>query len=161
MMIKRLSARLTYANVMATVAVFLAIGGGVTLAAIGGSGRVKFGGEKGLTLFTYETVLSLPGVGKIQASCSKGTNIRFKNKSGKTLRATVHRSSTGDFESDTLANNESLEHFAGIPDPDTLRFQVFRTSGSGKPAADITVGSRYGGGACEQRMVTAQAVSSE
>ncbi len=160
-MLERIRGRLTYANVVATLAVCLAIGGGVTLAAVNGSGTVKFGGEKGISSEAYETVLSVPGVGKVQALCSKGTLVRFKNTSGKTLAATVERAAAGDFEEDVLADGESLETF-GFFDVDTLRFHAFRQAASGTPATDITVGVSYPGGVdCSARTVTAQAVSKD
>jgi hypothetical protein len=160
-MVQRIRGRLTYANVGATLAVCLAIGGGVTLAAVKGSGTVKFGGEKGISFESYETVLSVPGVGKIQASCSKGTLVRFKNTSGKTLAATVERAADGDFEQGVLADGQSLESFGFFP-VDTLRFHAFRRASSGTPATDITVGVSYPESPdCGGRTVTAQAVSKD
>lgn len=159
-MIKRLSPRLTYANVMATIAVFLAIGGGVTLAAIGGSGSVKFGGHKGLAFDSFDTVLTLPGVGKVQAQCSKGTFVRFKNTSGKTLHVTAHDVADDDFSGEAVPDNGSLQVLSGPDLAETIRFQAFRAGGDGTPAADITVGAKWVA-SCDQRVITAQAVSSE
>jgi hypothetical protein len=159
-MIKRLQARLTYANVMATVAVFLAIGGGVTLAAVSGSGSVKFGAEKGLNVEEFETVLSLPGIGQIQAGCFVDVSkVRFKNTSGETLQATAVRASDASFEGSALADGRSLERQGGDPQ-NTFRFHVFKADPDGTPAADVTVGSRFVE-SCAGRTVTAQAISSE
>jgi hypothetical protein len=160
---KRLSERLTYANVMATVAVCLVIGGGVTLAAVSGSAKIKFGAEKGLSISGYETVLSIPGVGKVQAFCEKGTLIRFKNTSGKTLKVTAFSEYNGDREISSVASGgSSLEFYVGGGASGSDHLHVFRASASGTPAADITVGYDYGvDGACPNRTVTAQAVSSE
>jgi hypothetical protein len=163
--VKRVTDRLSYANVMATVAVFLALGGGITMAAISGDGSVRFGAEKGLTEFEWETVLNLPGVGKVQAYCAKGTEIRFKNTSGGTLQASGLREADPAFDAATLADNESLgivvQGFGAYDNIDTLRLHVFRASAGGKPTADIIVSHQYGPAGCEQRAVAAQAVASE
>jgi hypothetical protein len=164
-MVKRVASKLSYANVMATVAVFLVLGGGITMAAISGDGSVRFGAKKGLTKFEWETVVNLPGIGKVQARCSKGTGVRFKNTSGGTLQGSVLREADSDFVATVLPDGGTLDTFAlGIAeadDIDTMRFHVFKTSASGKPMADITVGHQYGDGACENRTATAQAVASE
>jgi hypothetical protein len=158
-MLQRLLSRFSYANVMATVAVFLVLGaGGFALATVQGSGSVRFGGVKGLPVSGANVkVLAVPGVGKILAACSKGTYLRFKNTSGGPLQATAFRESDGDFEYDALADGQTLTTSA-VSDPDTVRFHAFKAADGGKPAADITVGSRYDGGACVDRAVTAQAV---
>jgi hypothetical protein len=155
-MIKRLKARLSYANVMATIAVFVAIGGGVTLAAVGGSGKVKFGGEKGISGGGFENVLSVPGVGKIQAQCLKGTFIRFKNTSGKSLYVTVEDPDSDGFTDALLADGESIQEVS--VGTQTFRFHAFRAAGGGTPAADITVGAKWTVD-CGPRAVIAQAVS--
>lgn len=156
----RLGSRLTYANVIATLALCLAIGGGVTLAAVGGSGSVKFGAEKGLSSAAFETVLSLNGIGKVQAFCDNDvTIVRFKNTSGKRLQATSVRASDGSFFGEALDDGDALQHQAGNPQA-TFRFHVFTADANGKPAADITVGSKFAT-PCPNRVVTAQAVRSE
>jgi hypothetical protein len=160
---KRVAGKLSYANVMATVAVFLALGGGITMAAISGNGSVRFGGTKGLPFFERETVLNLPGIGKVQADCEQVTEIRFRNKSGGTLQASFRRESDSDFGAAVLVDGESLATSAqltgGDDAIDTIRFHVFKADG--KPAAEITVSHRYAPGSCEARVVTAQAVASE
>jgi hypothetical protein len=160
-MIRRLLSRLSYANVMATLAVVLALGGGgFALANVSGSGDVRFGAEKGLTPGGFETVLTMPGVGKLQAVCSKGTLIRVKNTSGKTLQVTRFREIDGDFDSDTVPDGQvSTLTFIQFP-MDTVRYHVFRAGGDGTPMADLTVSTRYtDGAACAGRVVVAQALS--
>ena len=162
---KRVTGKLSYANVMATVAVFLALGGGITIAAISGDGSVRFGAEKGLTEFEWETVLTLPGIGKVQAFCSKGTSIRFRNTSGEQLQASVLRGQGAQFDGDILGQGGALAQavFADSEDSniDTMRFHVFKASASGQPMADITVSHQYGAGECDDRSAAAQAVASE
>ncbi len=164
-MMKRVAGKLSYANVMATVAVFLVLGGGVTMAAISGNGSVRFGAIKGLAVQEWETVLNLPGIGKVQAFCSKGTEIRFKNTSGGALQGSLLRETDSDFEATVLPDGSSVDTVAqGVGEEDgidTMRFHVFKTSASGKPMADITVGHQYGDLSCEDRTATAQAVASE
>jgi hypothetical protein len=161
----QISGRLSYANVMSTVAVFLALGGGVTLAAISGDGSVRFGAEKGFPVMEWSTVLNLPGIGKVQALCSKGgTGIRFKNTSGETLQASVLREGDGNVAAASLPQSQSLEMVAlgiGDDDIDTMRFHMFKASDSGTPTVDITVSHQYGDASCEQRAAAAQAVASE
>jgi hypothetical protein len=162
---KRVAGRLSYANVMSTVAVFLALGGGITLAAIQGDGSFRFGAAKDLPFLEWETVLSVPGIGKVQVFCAKGTGVRFKNTSGGTLQASVLRETDGDFEAASLAENESLETLAqgvGASDNiDTLRFHAFKASAGGKPTADLTLSHQYNDGDCANRAAAAQAVASE
>jgi hypothetical protein len=161
-MVRGLRSRLSYANVMATLAVALALGGGgFALANISGSGNVRFGAEKGLSSAHYETVLALSGVGKLKAFCGKSTLIRFKNTSSKTLQLTRFREQDGDFDSDKVAAGEvSLEtSFSGFP-RDTVRYHVFRAGGDGTPMADIAASTKYPANlACASRTVAAQALS--
>jgi hypothetical protein len=160
-MVRKLRSRLTYANVMATLAVALALGGGgFALANVSGSGNVRFGAEKGLSVGSFENVLTMPGVGKVQAICSKGTLIRVKNTSGKTFAVTRFSEVDGDFDSEVVPDGEaSTETFIQFP-MDTVRYHVFRAGGDGTPMADITVSTRYtDGAACAGRVVVAQALS--
>jgi hypothetical protein len=82
---------LTYANVMSTVAVFLAVAGGYAIGQIGGDGSVRSGTVSDLDA-DYQTVLSVPGMGKVQAACVNGdeTMIGWKT-TAKPLRVTVDR----------------------------------------------------------------------
>ncbi len=164
-MMKRVAAKLSYANVMATVAVFLVLGGGITMAAISGDGSVRFGAKNGLTASEWETVLNLPGIGRVQARCSKRTEIRFKNTSGRALQGSLLRETDSDFAATVLPDGGTLDTVAQAVEEEegieTMRFHVFKTSASGKPMADITVGHQYGDFDCEDRTATAQAVASE
>jgi hypothetical protein len=161
-MIKWLAARLSYANVMATLAVFVVLGGAAA-ATLRGNGSVKFGAEKGLDKASYETVLNLSGLGKVQAICGGQTGIRFINRSGKEVQATLEQGSDEIFFGATMADGENFEGGAATQDNgiDTLRFHVFTADADGKPMADITVSHKYPGDSnCAGRTVAAQAVAS-
>jgi hypothetical protein len=73
---KQLRGRLSYANVMATIAVFAAIGGGayaVTKSAqpVKGGGKIV-SGVRNFAPGPFQTLVKLPGIGAIKGSC--GTN---------------------------------------------------------------------------------------
>ena len=84
-MTKRILSRRSYANLMATVAVFLALGGRAW-AVVKGSGTITSRNAHGLG--GAETpVASLPGIGDITALCDQfGPSLNFVNHSGKTAR---------------------------------------------------------------------------
>ena len=129
-MFKSLRGKLTYANVVATLALFLVLAGGLAAAAISGSGTAKFGGQKGLIVSEWVTVLNLPGVGKLQGFCSKSSSFGFRNTSGKTLQATVVRNADGTAEDQILAPGERMQLGVGSGDDglSTARFQTRRAS---------------------------------
>ena len=162
-MLRRFASRLSYANVAASLALFLALaGGGFALASIQGNGSVKFGGEKGLPNdFSFETVLNLPDFGKVQAKCSKADSIRFKNTSGGTLNATAASTETAsDPEAETLANGDTISEIVFGTPVDTVRFHVYRPDADGQPMAEITASLSYGSGGCPNNNVGVQAVMS-
>jgi len=164
---RALANRLTYANVMSTLAVFLVLAGGIAAAAISGSGSVKFGGQKGLVNGEWVTVLNLPGIGKLQAFCGKSTDLGFKNTSGKKLQATASTilagSDTSEAVDGALAHGARLDIFAATGDEglSTARFHVFRPGK--EPIAEITASHRYDTGdfSCAKRSAVAQALASE
>ncbi len=69
---------------------------------VAGSGAARFGGVKGLPEGSYKDILTVPGVGKIQANCTKGTLIRFKNTTDRTLQVTAAGHGGVDFQHDSL-----------------------------------------------------------
>ena len=162
-MIWQVREKLTYANVMSTLAVFLVLGGGITAAAISGSGSVKFGGQKGVSPApSWDTILNLSGIGKVQAQCGKGTNIAFRNTSGKKLLATFLENEGGGAQDALLDDKDRLQETFEPADNgiDTIRFHVATLNG--KVMAEITASNRYPDDfACAKRTVAAQAVSSE
>ena len=162
-MFQRFLSRLTYANLMATLAVFLALGGGLALATIHGNGSVRFGGQRGLPSdHRFVTILDLQGLGKLQAACgatSPNDKVRFKNTSGGRLNATVFDEPNGDFHATPLSNGDTLQTvFAAFDSFDTVRFHVFRAGRRGTPAADIVASHKYGSG-CSGNTVAAQALA--
>jgi hypothetical protein len=162
-MLRRFASRVSYANVAATLALFLALaGGGYALATIQGNGSVKFGGEKGLPNDqSFATVLNLPDFGKVQANCSKADTVRFKNTSGGQLYATAFSNDQADDpEAAHLANGDNLSEFAFAFNPATIRFHVYRPDANGQPMAEITASLDFGGGGCANNSVAAQAVMS-
>ena len=88
-MIDRIRQRLTYANVVATLALFAAVGGGAVAAVGGSGGTVRVGAVKPGT-FPGTKVLGLAGVGVLRAECFKGnTGGQWTNRSGKPQTVTV------------------------------------------------------------------------
>ena len=161
-MLRRLISHLSYANVIATVAVFLALaGGGYALATIQGHGRVSFGGQKGLSDGSFATILNLPGIGKVQGRCGMSDSVRFKNTSGRELQATVSEGAVGDFEAEPLSDGASLsQQFHAFDGLDTVRFHVYRAGTDGTPMAEITASHKFRSG-CASNAIAVQAVSSD
>jgi hypothetical protein len=143
----RLRARLSYANVMSTAAVFLAIGGGVAFAVIQGSGKAVFSGEKGLPTVGFVKVAGVPGVGKVLGHCNGVNNtIRFKNTSGTKLTVTSFNQETGATTGPGILDDGETDDW--IAGSDTTRYHVFKFNDSGRPMADFAVTS-VAEGACE------------
>lgn len=102
-MLKRIRPRINSAHVIATIALFAALGGGYAMA-FSGSGSLQKAGLSGVPYpgppGGFTTVRSLTGIGSIQAICSGGTapGVYFRNTSGEELaiRGVSGDHSTGD-----------------------------------------------------------------
>lgn len=95
-MLRRFRRHLSPPMVVATIALFVALGGGYATA-FSGSGTLQKGNVTGLTN-SYTTVRTLTGIGSIQARCPSDGNgiLRFHNASGKSLVVDQTLSHQGD-----------------------------------------------------------------
>lgn len=159
-MLRRLFSHLTYANVMSTLAVFLVIvGGGVALASVSGTGRVKFGADRGLGS-GYTTVLSVKGVGQVQAACNGNVlTLGWRNTTSQQQVAWADRPAQDVHISIML--DPGLTPLATVGDSEGLRMHIFRGTGADRPAADVVITALPNASGCGDDHVAAGAVSSE
>lgn len=168
-MLRRMASRLSYANVMATIAVFLALGGGgyAALAAIEGSGRGVFGGRTGFdgSTSTFEPILTVPGVVSIKGSCDANATssllVKVTNISGRHL--VIHR--PRDFGEPATSGSLSPNGGSATltlwgPGGDTQYWHVFRPHGDTRPMVGLTVSGLEGQG-CADSVISAQGLSSK
>jgi hypothetical protein len=174
-MVNGLRRRFTYANFMATVAVFLALGGGGYAWAVSGSGRLQKAGVVGFT-DTNKDVLALLKIGAIQASCSGAgggggaTQVFIRNNSGKSLNVEGQQQAeqlvSADFTDISLSplpsNNQPVRIAQGSAgDPFLhLMLQVSPTDGTSRPQADINITVSHDP-SCSASKVTVLALNSE
>ncbi len=161
---RRVLRRLTYANVMSTIGVFLALTTGVALGDIQGTGRVKFGNRLDIPFVIDDgDVLNLPGVGRLEAACTPLPNltdplrVQFTNTSG--FRMHVHTDLGGaDPTFAILRNNEftTLQSSAH----DLMTWHIYRHSGADQPQATLITSSDETGD-CDTSRVAVTAISSE
>jgi hypothetical protein len=135
-MAKRILSRLNYANVMATIAVFMAMGGGYAVA-FSGSGSLQKGALLNIPNGAV-TVRSLTGIGAIQASCSGGSpSVAFKNTSGEDLRA-QGIGIDGPIGINVLNGNaENLDE--EVDGPNTMYVHLSPLDGTKRPQADVQI----------------------
>jgi hypothetical protein len=151
---QRIRERLTYANVMSTLGVFLALGGGYAIASsVKGDGRVI---QKGKAVGSdFETVAKVPGVVRVQARCSGALQISIRNDSGAAI------------ELDAGVGNDTdvIQILPGVEETysgdGNLVVQAFRPQGNGKPMASLTISGKYQGTCAVEHFVAVTAVSSE
>ena len=159
------------AMAVATIALFVALGGGYATA-FSGSGSLKKSGEIGINnSFPGETVRTLPGIGAIRAFCDDGggesfrsTEISLLNNSGETLTA-VGELTVGEeeFAVNVPSNNFPGEFLASNHpnDPlDTATFHVSPANGSKRPQADVQV-TLDEGNSCANARVSVLALITE
>ena len=150
---------LTYANVMSTVAVFLALAGGYALGTVGGDGSVRSGTVSGLDA-DYQTVLSVPGMGKVQAACINvdQTMIAWKT-TARPLRVTVERDS-GSFGFHHQVGSRSAYEIGLGGIGMRIQFHVAARAPKDAPQTVVSaVGADFSGDCAAQ--VSAEAVSTE
>jgi hypothetical protein len=148
---------LTYANVMSTLGVFLALAGGYAVAKISGDGSIR-GGQATDIGADRETLVTVPGLGKATTIClGDETRAAWKNTSGGRERVTVEfDTGTASFLSQSGSSHEySLE--TGQP---KLTFHVAAYGGTGAPQTIVSV---IAGGASDQcaERVAAEAITAE
>jgi hypothetical protein len=152
-MIDQARRRLTYANVMSTVGVFLALGGGFALAKIKGDGRIIQKGSK--VEGPLETIANVPGVVKVRAECIGALQITIENTSDKTLE--LHRGVGGDTAVAALTPGDQEQYSSSGNEI----VQVFRAGTKATPMAQLTISGQYPGTCAAQPPVAVTAISSE
>ena len=150
---QRIRERMTYANVMSTVAVFLALGGGLAFAAIKGDGRIV---QKGKAVgLEPETVAKVPGVVRVRADCTGSLQIHIRNDSDAAI--TLFAGVGNDTSVDELLPGVEETY----PGNGNLVVQAFRPQGNGSPMASLTISGVYQGTCAVEHFVAVTAVSSE
>lgn len=148
---------LTYANVMSTLGVFLALAGGYAAAKITGDGSIK-GGQVIDVGSERETLVTVPGLGKATAICvGDETRAAWKNTSGGRERVTVELATgTASF----LSQDGSSHQY---PLETQQRKIVFHVAAYGGPGAPQTIVSVITGGASNQcaERVAAEAITAD
>jgi hypothetical protein len=137
---RRILSRINSAHVIATIALFAALGGGYA-AAFSGSGSLQKENEIGIDTANYETIRSLTGIGSLQAKCSgTQTTLRFHKagsvedlrlwveQSGKALNATSVTSPS--------FNDHDITDVAGV---DEITYHAFPADGTNRPQVKLWV----------------------
>jgi hypothetical protein len=146
---------LTIGNVLASLALFVALGG-VASAVIGGSGNVKSGAIKGPTGHA-RTILKMDGVGLVTASCNGGsTGVDFVNTSSRAEEATVDLVGSP-LTSRHLAPGKSY-HYGTDSVQDEVRLHVFPSNGADAPQTLLSI-SILSGADCPHARVAAEATT--
>jgi hypothetical protein len=146
---------LSFANLAATLAVFLVLSLGYA-SAFSGSGTLQKGSLKNIPT-TQTTVRTITGIGSILSRCSPGLlRVSIENDSGTTLRAALGAGSQ--FFNQEISDGGSFEV---SPTVNThLRYHVHPVDGSKRPQADIdlTVNNTE---TCSTSQVTALVLNTE
>jgi hypothetical protein len=163
----RLRGHVSYANIAATLALVLAIGGGGYAIAHGTAARS--GGEVNPHLLAgsvkpleprSQKLLLIPGVGRLTADCDKSgrTSATFENQSNRTLvaRSLINGEDFQDSSNDFTVTNESVlgpgeqSFYGGTFDSSTVRLSLFPKSPSeSRPQADVTINLTRGCGGAD------------
>jgi hypothetical protein len=135
--------RISFANVAATLALFLAAGGAWALA-FSGSGKLQKAAATGFG-DPFENIRTITGVGELQVYCDgsgyANVVVRLKNESGETLRVFTKEwnGTVGHFDESELADGEEGAGIGGFGQKGLVRYYVFPADGSKRPQADVTV----------------------
>jgi hypothetical protein len=132
-MLKQLRRHLNPPLVVATIALFAALGGGYATA-FSGSGTLQKGARLGIP-FESTDIRTLTGIGSIQARCRFGDfELFFKNTSGKQLRMIGQQASSGTVNSGSTTGD--LFNDAASPGTDYHQ-SIAPIDGSKAPQASI------------------------
>lgn len=129
-------------SVIATLALFLALGGGAF--AFSGSGTLQKAHEVGLagpTIVDAEVIRTVAGTANVEAYCD-GTNTPFigiRNKSGKPMF--VASTASNEFDVGSLANNSGS--FVSFTQDELIDYHLSPAQGSKAPQASITLSLDY------------------
>jgi hypothetical protein len=136
-MARRILSRINGAYVIATIALFAALGGGYATA-FSGSGTVQKGALLDIPNGAV-TVRSLTGIGAIKASCSGGMpSVAFTNTSGETLRVGyIGLGGNNSFDVNGSGDSENLD--VEVDNFNTMYVHLSPRDGSKRPQADVQI----------------------
>ena len=155
-MLKRIGSRLSPATVIATIALFAALGGGYAIA-FKGSGTLQKGALRGIPA-SFTTVRSLTDVGAVQVLCEANeVTLLLVNGAGEELLLTGG-GTDGPFVS-------SIESPGGVnfgveSGQEYLNIHVTPADGTKRPQADLDI-TTVETGSCETSQVTVLALNTE
>lgn len=133
----RIRRRLSYANVVATLALFLAIGGGTAAAIVIINSKSGFDAVKGVGEES-EKVLGVPKVGAVKASCDEGRIIiNWKNATDARQKVFVDDGGMNPTVHTLGAGDVGIIINGGLPAPDMLHLLVLRPGNGGTPMAEV------------------------
>jgi hypothetical protein len=157
-MLKRLRPRLSFANVMSSIAVFLALGGGYATA-FSGSGTVQKGALLNIPNGAV-TVRSLTGIGAIKASCSGGSpSVALENTSGEQLA--VGGVGIDDYIGFGIEDGESENLDPEVDGFNEMNVHISPGDGSKRPQADVQITADDGADTCATSSVAVLATNTE
>ena len=139
-MFRSITSRITPSSVIATIALFVALGGGYAVA-FKGSGTVQKGALLNIPA-EFTTVRSLTGIGSIQAACLDSNpdvpSIYFRNTSGETLNA-FGTGLDGDVELVNVDSGQTVTIRFGVVDRDSINLHISPVDGGKRPQADVQI----------------------
>jgi hypothetical protein len=151
--------------VVATIALFAALGGGYATA-FSGSGTVQKGALSGAGIpsASFATARTLTGIGSIQVRCDTTATdmiVRFHNSSGVTLLASNHRTGANgtSFGPGFVDNGDDVDLRLGSVGNDTIRFHIHE-QGDKRPQAEVLVTTDMRD-ACNPRHINVLALNTE
>jgi hypothetical protein len=139
-------------SVVATLALFLALGGGAL--AFSGSGTLQKANEIGIAVGTTgddaEVIRTVAGTANIEAYCNGGTvNLGTKNTSGKTQMRSRRFSNEFDVVGPDPNNTERFEPYSA---DELVVFHFSPGNGSKAPQASVTVSIDHTGNCATSRV---------
>ena len=151
---------LTYANVMSTAGVFLALGGGYAAAKLAGGGGDKVTDGQVFNLNeNFKTIASAPGVGKVKANCdpmTEDTLLAWKTTDHRVRLFHEQEGSTGGFQSNA---GEQHTFLLNIPEP-RIELHIIGDRDNDQPQVTVSAaGIDFSDGCAVQ--VAAQVVTSD
>lgn len=162
---KPLRERLTYANVVATIALVLAVAGGTAPALVDNSPTTVFDAEKGLSEDTVK-IMDLPAIGDFRASCAlsggavSGEVIAgWKNRTDS--RQLVFLDDGGPNPTVHSVQPGGVATFMVLIDTEMLELDIFRPRDGGTPMAQLSIAVYFPDRDCDRVVVAAVGIGSE
>lgn len=153
--------------VVATIALFAALGGGYATA-FSGSGTVQKAGKLGLTA-TPQDVRTLTGIGAIGANCTTGPDelrVSLRNNSGQGLGLTGTDTTGSVTQFAELASSNTFNQVGEVETtgdsgaPVGLNLHISPVNGTKRPQADVQVTYKHTGN-CSTSYVEVLALNTE